>query len=162
MIDLRIGNALSVLRTLPSESVHCCVTSPPYFNLRTYGVEPTVWDEPDIEPHHLTGVRCCRMTSEHTWTDEIKIDKRGLQITPSGTLGGPQRADARQGTNGQFCVHCGAWKGCLGNEPTPELYVKHLVAIFREVRRVLRSDGSFWCNISDSYNGNRGEGVDCS
>jgi DNA modification methylase len=39
----------------------------------------------------------------------------------------------------------------LGLEPTPELYVEHLVEIFREVRRVLRSDGTVWLNLGDSY-----------
>jgi DNA modification methylase len=40
----------------------------------------------------------------------------------------------------------------LGLEPTPELYVAHLVAVFREVRRVLRADGTCWLNLGDSYN----------
>ena len=39
----------------------------------------------------------------------------------------------------------------LGLEPTPELYVQHLVEIFREVRRVLRKDGTVWLNLGDSY-----------
>jgi len=41
--------------------------------------------------------------------------------------------------------------GQLGLEPTPELYVEHMVAVFREVRRVLRDDGTLWCNLGDSY-----------
>jgi len=43
------------------------------------------------------------------------------------------------------------WKGPLGWEPTPELYVSHLVEIFQEVRRVLRDDGTLWLNLGDSY-----------
>ena len=39
----------------------------------------------------------------------------------------------------------------MGLEPTPELYIAHLVQIFREVRRVLRPDGTVWLNIGDSY-----------
>jgi len=39
----------------------------------------------------------------------------------------------------------------LGLEPTPELYVQHMVEVFREVRRVLRKDGTLWLNIGDSY-----------
>ena len=42
-------------------------------------------------------------------------------------------------------------EGQLGLEPTPEEYVANLVAVFREVRRVLRGDGTFWLNIGDSY-----------
>ena len=45
----------------------------------------------------------------------------------------------------------------LGLEPTPELYVRHLVEILREVRRVLRDDGTVWLNLGDCYqSGNRG------
>lgn len=41
----------------------------------------------------------------------------------------------------------------IGQEKSPELYVAHLVEIYREMRRVLRDDGTFWLNISDSYSG---------
>jgi DNA modification methylase len=54
---------------------------------------------------------------------------------------------------GQFCLHCYAWRGQLGLEPTPELYVKHIVEIFGEVKRVLRKDGTCWVNLGDSYVG---------
>jgi len=74
------GNSLDVLRTLPDCSVQCCVTSPPYWALRDYGVD-----------------------------------------------------------------------GQLGLEDTPEQFVANMVAIFREVRRVLRDDGTLWLNIGDSY-----------
>jgi DNA modification methylase len=39
----------------------------------------------------------------------------------------------------------------LGLEPTPELYVEHMVEVFREVKRVLRPDGTLWCNLGDAY-----------
>jgi DNA modification methylase len=52
-----------------------------------------------------------------------------------------------------FCVHCNAWRGCLGLEPTPAMFLEHLVELFREVRRVLRDDGTIWCNLGDSYSG---------
>ena len=79
---------------LADESEQCVVTSPPYWGLRDYGLEPTSW--------------------------------------PDG------------------------WSGCLGLEPTPELYIEHLVAIFREVKRVLRPDGTVWLVLGDSYAGSRG------
>jgi DNA modification methylase len=41
--------------------------------------------------------------------------------------------------------------GQLGLEPTPEAYVCRVVEVFREVRRVLRPDGTLWLNIGDSY-----------
>ena len=54
-----------------------------------------------------------------------------------------------------FCGECGAWKGALGLGPTLELYVEHIVEIFREVWRVLRKDGTCWINLGDSYSGRR-------
>ena len=78
--ELLQGDCLEVLRTLPDESVHCCVTSPPYWGLRDYGVD-----------------------------------------------------------------------GQLGLEPTPEEYVAKMVEVFREVKRVLRKDGTLWLNLGDSY-----------
>ncbi len=53
--------------------------------------------------------------------------------------------------HGQFCCKCGAWRGCLGLEPDPNLYVGHLVQVFREARRVLTDDGVCWLNLGDSY-----------
>lgn len=50
-----------------------------------------------------------------------------------------------------FCVKCGAWKGQLGLEPTPELYVKHLADIFDKVKKVLKSNGNVFINIGDTY-----------
>jgi site-specific DNA-methyltransferase (cytosine-N4-specific) len=44
----------------------------------------------------------------------------------------------------------------IGLEPTPEAYVASLVAVFREVRRVLRDDGTVWCNLGDCYAGSWG------
>jgi len=90
MTSVRIlqGDCRDMLPTLPAESVHCCVTSPPYFGLRDYGHD-----------------------------------------------------------------------GQIGLEQTPEAFVAELVAVFREVRRVLRDDGTLWLNLGDSYNaynGNRG------
>ncbi len=44
------GHILDVLREMPAESVHCTVTSPPYWGLRDYGLEPQVWDDWDPAP----------------------------------------------------------------------------------------------------------------
>jgi DNA modification methylase len=49
------------------------------------------------------------------------------------------------------CRRCGAWLGQLGLEPTPELYIRHLVQIFREVRRVLKPTGTLWIVVGDKY-----------
>lgn len=81
-VDLRLGDCLTVMKAIPDGSVNCCVTSPPYFGLRDYGVD-----------------------------------------------------------------------GQIGLEPTPDEFVSALVAVFREVRRVLREDGTVWLNLGDSYAG---------
>lgn len=75
-----LGDAAEQLKGLEFESVHTCVTSPPYYNLRDYGVA-----------------------------------------------------------------------GQIGTEATVEEYIDKLVDVFREVRRVLRQDGTLWVNIGDSY-----------
>lgn len=80
------GDCREVLRTLADASVHCCVTSPPYFGLRDYG-------------------------------------------------------------------HAGQ----IGLEQSPDAYVAEMVAVFREVRRVLRDDGTLWLNLGDSYNAHPGQ-----
>jgi DNA modification methylase len=80
LIRILRGDCRDVLKTLPDESVHCVVTSPPYFGLRDYGVE-----------------------------------------------------------------------GQIGIEPTPDEFVAAMVEVFREVRRVLRKDGTCWLNLGDSY-----------
>lgn len=117
-------------RALPlaDGSVQCVVTSPPYWGLRDYGLAPTVWGG---EPWH-----------GHEWAT---VDAGKTHPKTAATL-----------TSG-FCP-CGAWRGVLGLEPTPELYVAHMVEVFREVRRVLRDDGTCWLNLGDSYNAGRDGG----
>lgn len=79
------GHCLEVLRTLPTESVQTCITSPPYFGLRDYGCD-----------------------------------------------------------------------GQIGLESTPDAFVSSLVDVFAEVHRVLKSDGTLWLNLGDSYAAQRG------
>jgi len=84
-VEIIIGDARDVLAKLGDRSVQCCVTSPPYFALRNYGVD-----------------------------------------------------------------------GQIGLEDTPDAFVQRLVEVFREVRRVLRDDGTLWLNLGDSHAANRG------
>jgi len=136
------GHVLDVLKTMPCEFFNTIVTSPPYWGLRDYGLEPQVWD----------GEAGC----VHEWGDE-GIVNRGHPGDKS-TLVGTQTADISKaaGNQGQFCIHCNAWLGSFGLEPTPEQYVRHMVQIGRELWRVLRKDGTFWLNFGDSYLSNRG------
>jgi len=78
--EIVCGDSLEILKTLPGKIIQCCVTSPPYWGLRDYGVDDQ-----------------------------------------------------------------------LGMEDTPEEYVSKMVDVFREVRRVLRVDGTLWLNLGDSY-----------
>ena len=59
----------------------------------------------------------------------------------------------------QSCTTCGAWLGTLGLEPNPQMYVRHLVAVFRELSRVLHPEGTLWLNLGDAYTGSgKGKG----
>lgn len=136
------GHVLEVLREIPDESVQCVVTSPPYWSLRDYGCPALIWGD---------GASC-----EHEWGDK-KIRAIELQAgNPEFQRPWREAATSEDATQGQFCIHCGAWRGSLGLEPTPDLYVQHIVEIFREVRRVLRKDGTCWLNLGDSYAGSCG------
>ncbi len=105
MSDFRIiqGDALASLVALPDRSVHCIVTSPPFWCLRQYPVPPTDWPE----------------------------------VTYVPMVGLPP-------------IVVPAHSAPLGLEPTPEAFVAHIVLICRELRRVLRNDGSMWFNMGDT------------
>ena len=112
---------------LPDKSVHCVVTSPPYWGLRSYGhwEMQTLWGE---WTHFPASRRY--MDERHRLMLKWRAAERG----------------------GIFCRHGCCWIGGLGLEPTFGLYVEHLVRVFREVMRVLRDDGTLWLNLGDSYN----------
>jgi DNA modification methylase len=142
-VRIIIGDALEQLRLLPDESVHCCVTSPPYYGLRDYGTAQ--WDGGDAACDHImlpTGVR------------NIGRDRAasGGKFHDS-----PIPNQIRQQFSG-ICGKCGAWRidRQIGLEPSPDEYVAALVAVFQEVRRVLRGDGTLWLNLGDSYAGSWG------
>lgn len=147
------GDCLSTLRSLPDGCVQMCVCSPPYWAKRDYSVSSQVWG----------GNADC----DHEWGGETFSKSAANRDVSGGFSGkdlgtrGKQGHAASVGMNasrGRFCLRCGAWCGDLGLEPTPELYVEHLVEIFREVRRVLRDDGTLWLNLGDSYAGSGGPG----
>jgi len=123
---------------LRDESVHMVVTSPPFWGLRAYQTPPQIWDG---DP-----------TCEHLWGATEPGSNRGGSSTYNGRNGAGE-GYARAESRGNFCSRCGAWRGELGLEPTLDLFVAHMGAICREIRRVLRADGSFWLNLGDSYAG---------
>jgi DNA modification methylase len=127
---------------MADDSVHCVVTSPPYWGLRDYGLPAVVWG----------GDPACA----HEWGDVGPVmGKVNHGLQGSTLTGGHASWGNREGApSGQFCARCDAWRGALGLEPTPDLYVQHMVDVFREVRRVLREDGTCWLNMGDCYAGN--------
>ncbi len=131
-----------MLRNLPSNFFHVCITSPPYYGLRSYqGDQDVIWG----------GDSNCA----HVWGDAIPGSNRGGSGTPTDKNNRGE-GYARGEPKGRFCQLCNAWRGGLGAEPLVDLYVDHLVEVFREAKRVLRPDGVFWCNISDSYASGKG------
>lgn len=126
---------------MEAASVQTCVTSPPYFGLRDYGTGEWEGGAPDCS---------------HEPADTPK--KRGLA---GSTLGGGKKSTGHQQEGyGAACGRCGAVRtdNQIGLEPTPDEFVAALVEVFREVRRVLRDDGTVWLNLGDSYSGS-GKGV---
>ena len=127
-VRLLHGDALTMLATLPAESVQTCITSPPYWGLRDYGT--ATWEG--------GAVGCVHTSVRRGHGDDEK------QSTQAGSSRDRVRGD---------CRLCSARRldAQLGLEPTPEQYVASLVAVFRQVRRVLRADGTCWLNLGDSY-----------
>jgi DNA modification methylase len=133
------GDAREVLKTLPSESVQMCVTSPPYFNLRDY--QTGTWSGGDAACDH-------RMSPN----GQARDHGRDRSVSGGTFHDSPVPKQIAQ----QFratCGKCGATRtdNQIGLEQTPELYVAELVAVFREVRRVLRPDATLWLNLGDSF-----------
>lgn len=149
------GDCLAVLKTLPEASVHCVISSPPYWSLRDYGVQPSVWGgNPRCDHEFVSAGAKEGYTSKRKW--QHTANGRGEEQPAEKTLRDPVTRENfpeawNQVEQGAFCRHCGAWCGALRLEPTPDLYVEHIVSVFREVRRVLRKDGTAWVNFGDSY-----------
>lgn len=93
-IQVLTSDALSALKTIPSETVQVCLTSPPFYLLRRYGTSAS-------------------------WPD--------------------------------------GWEGELGHELHPNDFVRHLVCVFDEVRRILNDDGCLWVNLADTFNNKQGK-----
>jgi len=142
------GDALAELKKLPAESIDMCMTSPPYFGLRDYGNEQIFGGDRDCE--HTWGIN----PVEH---DAVRYRGHNANV---GSNKNPEIHQGKEKSGGQDCIYCGAWKGQLGLEPTPELYIEHLNEIFNEVKRVLKKEGTLWIVIGDTYAGSGGAGGD--
>jgi DNA modification methylase len=147
-----VGDVLARLRSLAGGSVHCVVTSPPYWGLRDYDLPPSVWGGDLTCEHEWLLTAMATEVGRGNWAQGV--NGRG-EVQPGGVAAKrePIRSEAQTG----FCQKCGAWLGCLGLEPTPQLFTEHVVEVFREVRRVLRKDGTCWVNMGDSYSSQPGQ-----
>jgi DNA modification methylase len=135
------GDCLAFLPTLPDKSIHCCISSPPYFNMRDYQTGEWVGGDPACE--HVSDGRYYTMRDASAASGEA-FAKAGEQNAT--------RVKKARWRERRHC-QCGAeWSDHqIGLESSPEEYVAKLVKVFREVRRVLRDDGTVWLNIGDSY-----------
>lgn len=145
------GDVRVVLPELPDESVHCVVTSPPYYGLRDYGTGTWVVDCPTGVA--CTGCRYCENARELAdYCEHETVIARGGR-GGSGSPGKQTEGAYPSEFAAAVCGKCGARRvdRQLGLERTPAEYVEALVEVFREVRRVLRRDGVCWLVIGDSY-----------
>lgn len=144
-ITIYNGDAMKVLPGLPAQIAQTSVTSPPYWGLRDYGIDPSIWGG-DPECQHVFEIEMIDTEiGRGNWTQAV--NGRGENQGNITEFREPIRSTSDRG----FCKKCGAWKGCYGLEPTPELYIEHTVQIFREVKRALKDDGILWLNLGDSY-----------
>jgi site-specific DNA-methyltransferase (adenine-specific) len=140
------GNTLNVLKQMPDESIDCVVTSPPYWGLRTYGTELQIWDS--------------EKNCNHKWQTKNDTLHSGRGDAQKSGKYSMRKAIPDTSIFSEVCSKCHAWRGELGLEPTFELYIKHLMQIFDEIKRILKKTGTCWVNLGDSYAGSGGAGGD--
>ena len=131
------ANALAI--PLANKSVHCIVTSPPYYGLRDYGTAKWEGGNPNCDHKYSTA------------------RNDGGRVNTSGFHGSAKEDSDKGDMNYKdICGKCGAIRidEQIGLEPTPDAYIANLVEVFRECKRVLKDDGTLWLNIGDSYAGN--------
>lgn len=146
--QIHAGDAIEVMNQMPEKSVDCVIFSPPYWGLRDYGEETeNIWGGED--------------SCNHVWkahkqnprgglnTDENPPDVGGNKHTQTTRLRG-------EGVETNFCQECGAWRGQFGLEPSPLMYVEHMVEVGKAVHRVLKDTGTWWLNLGDTYAGGGG------
>jgi DNA modification methylase len=140
-----VGDVRKTLATVDAGSVQCVVTSPPYWGLRDYGT--ATWDGGDPSCGH----------QGKPMATKANINRN------CGTGNDVKNASAREFFK-DVCGKCGARRmdSQIGLEQTPDEYVAEMVAVFREVWRVLADDGVLWLNLGDSYvgTGNKGDWKD--
>jgi DNA modification methylase len=148
-VRILAGDCREILPRLGARSVQCCISSPPYWGLRDYGTAE--WEGGSVWCEHVENYNLKRDCGSGSLGG-----KNGTVLTTRGTQ--PHTASSTKGYR-EVCGKCGARRidSQLGLEATPEEYISNMVAVFREVWRVLRDDGTLWVNMGDSYaTGGRG------
>ncbi len=140
-VTILLGDAVEQLRTLPDESVHMAVTSPPFYGLRDYGTAS--WDGGDAGCDHLAPM------PGGTGASGLAQPENGLNAETIAA-----KVEQRRQQYRDVCGKCGARRvdQQIGLEETPDEWCARLVDVFREVRRVLRADGTLWVEVGDSFN----------
>lgn len=139
-VTIHVGDCIEQMRNIPDESVDTVITSPPYWGLRDYGGGGKVWG------NHLC-IRDDDTYVNHEWEGYTRPSENTRKNNNSLQLKSAYWEPQEQA----FCKHCDAWFGQLGLEPTPEQYVKNMVKVFDEVKRILKPEGTLWLNLGDSY-----------
>ena len=126
------GDVIDKLKEIETGTVQCVVTSPPYWGLRDY--ETGTWDGGDENCNHF---------QDNKITEACITGHKAMKHVGVGN-----------GIYKDICKKCGAKRidQQLGLEETPEEYVEKMVDVFREIKRVLKKDGTVWLNLGDSYN----------
>jgi len=137
MLKVLNGDCREVLKTLADESVHCVVTSPPYWQLRDYSTAKWEGGDPNCT---------------HVKTNSLRRDSPGGFENSKSRGNQPNTESVKMYFKG-VCNLCGAESTDkqIGQEETIEEYVETMVELFREVKRVLRKDGTVWLNLGDTY-----------
>lgn len=142
------GDSLTVLKTLPSESVDCIITSPPYWALRDYKTEGIIWDAEDCEHEHDFQIVETKRPNVSGGSNPKLLSRKGKENFQEYV----DYHDRKTISN--ICQKCNAWKGQLGQEPTIDLYINHLIQIFDQCKRVLKKTGTCWVVLGDTYSNN--------
>jgi len=146
-IKILRGSCLDTLKTLPEQSINTCITSPPYWGLRDYGTAEWEGGNKDCDHKEDKGFNKQNLAA--------LADKYDPQKNPRNPNAYDTGKDVAIPNFKNKCGKCGAVRkdNQLGLEETPEEFVENLVQVFREVKRVLRDDGTVWLNLGDSYSG---------
>lgn len=127
-IELHVGDALQVMKTLLNSSVDCVVSSPPHWGLRDYGT--AVWTGGNPDCSHSLGT------------------------TPHQRRTAKKRAVARLRSNvNKHCRKCGALAHDqqYGLESSLDEYVDRVREVSAEIGRLLTPRGTYWLNLRDSF-----------